>query len=180
MRPIVFAKDAKGIVIVDSDDAEIRSEFPSDIGSLGHVSRSRGSNIAYCALGLLSTALGIVGALLPVMPTTCFMLLALWAFSKSSPRLYGWLWHHKHFGAPLRRWQEHRCIPIEAKVAAILSMTGSLLFLLLFAKLNTIPLCAAVVFLAIGAIVVLRVPSTPSCQETDASRRVYAASRRIP
>lgn len=46
--------------------------------------------ILYALLGLLCTGLGIVGIWLPGLPTTVFVLIALWAFSKSSQRLYGW------------------------------------------------------------------------------------------
>lgn len=52
---------------------------------------SFGKRIAYGALGLLSTALGIIGVWVPGMPTTIFILIALWAFSNSSERLYKWL-----------------------------------------------------------------------------------------
>ncbi|MBL4636771.1 MAG: YbaN family protein [Kofleriaceae bacterium] len=137
------------------------------------VSRSPRARALYCALGLFATSLGIIGALLPVMPTTCFMLVALWAFSKSSPRLHKWLWEHKRFGASLRRWEEHRCIPIEAKVAALVSMTGSLLFVLLFTPLAGFALAATIAFLALGAVVVLRIPSLP----TQRSRSNQTGSR---
>ena len=54
--------------------------------------------IVYMALGLLCTALAVVGLFLPLIPTADFLLLALWFFSRSSKRLYDWVINHKIFG----------------------------------------------------------------------------------
>ncbi len=132
--------------------------------------RSRSARIGYAALGLTSTGLGILGAFLPVMPTTCFLLLALWAFSKSSPKLHSWLWHHPRLGAPLRRWQEHRCIPMSAKIAAMLSMSGSLAFVIIATDLGWRGISATVAFMAVGAFFVLRAPSKPPGRPEDCTR----------
>jgi uncharacterized membrane protein YbaN (DUF454 family) len=58
---------------------------------------------AFLALAWVSFALGVVGLVLPVVPTTPFMLVALWAFSRSSRRFHDWLYHHRIFGPPLQR-----------------------------------------------------------------------------
>ena len=65
----------------------------------------------YFIIGLALAAVGIVGAFLPVLPTTPFLLLALACFSRSSPRLETWLLTHPKFGAPLRAWRERGAIP---------------------------------------------------------------------
>ena len=59
-------------------------------------------------LGWTFFALGLLGTVLPLVPTTPFMLLALWAFSVGSERFHRWLYHHPVFGPPLRRWSEER------------------------------------------------------------------------
>ena len=119
------------------------------------------ARVGFCALGLLSTGLGIIGAFLPVLPTTCFMLLALWAFSKSSSRMHRWLWEHERLGASLRRWQEHRCLPTKAKVIAIVSMTASMTYVLVFSGLGWLGLAGTGAFISVGAFFVLRLPSQP-------------------
>ncbi|MGK5056281.1 TonB family protein [Janthinobacterium sp. LB2P49] len=77
---------------------------------------------AWTAAGMLMVALGVIGALLPVMPTTIFLILALACFSRASPRLEHWLLHHPRFGAPLRQWREHRAVSRRGKALACLGM----------------------------------------------------------
>lgn len=78
----------------------------------------------WLGLGLLAVALGVVGVVLPVLPTTPFMLLAAGCFAKSSPRLHGWLVTHPLFGPPLRDWAERGAIAPGAKRAAALAMAA--------------------------------------------------------
>ena len=67
-----------------------------------------GQRVGFLALGGLMLALGIIGAFLPVMPTTIFLILAAWCFGRSSPRLESWMLDHQRFGPALRQWREHR------------------------------------------------------------------------
>ena len=83
----------------------------------------------YFGLGWAFFGLGALGALLPVLPTTPLMILALWAFSKSSARFQHWLYRHRVFGPPLQRWHEYRVIPTSAKLAAVGAMAASLGYL---------------------------------------------------
>ena len=83
-------------------------------------------------LGWLLFGLGFVGAFVPVLPTTPLMLLALWCFSRSSDRFHDWLYTHKIFGPPLQQWQEHRVIPLAAKLIAVFFMAASLVYLFVF------------------------------------------------
>ncbi|QKY09994.1 TonB family protein [Janthinobacterium lividum] len=89
-------------------------------GAEAHTARLR--RWAWTAAGMLMVALGVIGAMLPVMPTTIFLILALACFSRASPRLEHWLLHHPRFGAPLRQWREHRAVSRRAKAMACLGM----------------------------------------------------------
>jgi len=90
----------------------------------------------YRLLGCFSLGLGLLGVFLPLLPTTCFVLLAAWAFSKSSPRFYQALCSHKYFGSTIRDWQEHRAMSIKAKVLASVSIIFSFSLTALLVKMS--------------------------------------------
>ncbi len=69
--------------------------------------------------GSLFVGLAAVGVVLPVLPTTPFLLVAAACFARSSPRFYEWLLANRVFGPLIRDWREHRCIPLRAKVLAV-------------------------------------------------------------
>lgn len=79
----------------------------------------------YLTLGWLAVITGIVGAFLPVLPTTPFLLVAIWCFSRSSPKLEAWLLNHPKYGAPLRNWRENGTITRRAKISAVAIMSMS-------------------------------------------------------
>lgn len=89
-----------------------------------HMAKTR----LYWLLGWLCVGLGILGVFLPLMPTTVFLLIAAWAFSRSSPRWHSWLREHRHFGHMIRSWEEHHAMPRRAKRIAWLTLGLSYLF----------------------------------------------------
>lgn len=80
-------------------------------------------------LALLFVSLGLIGAILPGLPTTIFMLLAAWASGKGWPRLNEWLINHPTFGPPIDNWYRYRIIPRRAKWMAFLCMSFSALLI---------------------------------------------------
>ncbi|APX67522.1 hypothetical protein AV944_07340 [Sphingomonas sp. LK11] len=84
----------------------------------------------WLALGVFCVGLGIVGALLPLMPTTIFLILAAGCFARSSPRLEAWLLDHPRFGPTLRAWRRDGAMSRRAKAMAVGGMvTGYVIFL---------------------------------------------------
>lgn len=79
--------------------------------------------IFFLLAGHVFLILGIVGAFLPVLPTTPFLLLAAFFYSKSSPRLMHWLREHKVFGPPLKDWQQSGVIGLKAKWIATIMVS---------------------------------------------------------
>ncbi len=82
----------------------------------------QGKRILLLILGWLSLVTGIIGAFLPLLPTTPLVLLAAWCFSKSSERFHTWLIEHKYFGPIVRDWQSADGIPRRARNRAIIFM----------------------------------------------------------
>jgi uncharacterized protein len=115
----------------------------------------------YLGFGWLCLGLGFCGIIMPILPTTPFLLVAVWAFSRSSPELAEKIRNHKTLGPPIRAWQDHGAIPPLGKILAVLMMSGMSYYLLAFSGLplwaaGTACLCMA----AIAAYVLTR-PSRP-------------------
>ena len=83
----------------------------------------------YFILAWFFFGLGAIGVAVPGIPTTPFMLLALWSFSKSSRRFHVWLYRHRLFGPALQQWNEYRVIPLKAKIIALVTMVVSLIYI---------------------------------------------------
>lgn len=122
----------------------------------------------YILLGWMFFALGAVGVLIPVLPTTPFMILALWAFAKSSSRFHHWLYNHHFFGPPLQLWAQYHIIPRIAKIMAISVMALSMVYLLLFTSVDLWLKISASLLMFYGAFFILSKPSSlVSGQETQ-------------
>ncbi len=82
-------------------------------------------------LGSVFVALGVIGAFLPVLPTTPFLLLAAACYLHSSERLHAWLLGHRFLGSYLRAYQEGRGLSLKARLTTIgvlwVSTLGSVL-----------------------------------------------------
>lgn len=115
----------------------------------------------WLAAGGLFLGLGLLGVVLPVLPTTPFLLLAAGCFAKSSPRLHGWLLGHPLFGPPIRDWEENGAISRPAKRLAVGSMAAVLVVSLVLG-LSWKVLIAQALLIAVGCAFVLTRPDGPS------------------
>ncbi|MEN3038978.1 MAG: YbaN family protein [Candidatus Kryptonium sp.] len=73
-------------------------------------------------LGFFFVGLGIIGAFLPVLPTTPFLLLAAACFARSSKKFYNWLLNHKIFGSYIRNYREQKGITLRGKILSLTIM----------------------------------------------------------
>lgn len=72
--------------------------------------------------GVFCIGLAILGAILPILPTTVFLIMATACFAKSSPRMQRKLLNNKTFGPLIHEWQQHRSIPRKSKRIALLTI----------------------------------------------------------
>ncbi len=89
--------------------------------------------VIWLVVGILALALGGLGVVLPLLPTTPFVLVAAFAFANSSNTLHQWLLDHKIFGQLIANWQRYGAISRSAKVLSVLSMAAVLVISLLMA-----------------------------------------------
>ncbi|HAP26073.1 MAG TPA: DUF454 domain-containing protein [Achromobacter sp.] len=122
----------------------------------------------WLCLGCLMLALGVIGAFLPVMPTTIFLILAVGCFSRSSPRLEKWLLDSPTYGPSLRAWREQGAVSRKGKTYASLGMAAG--YALFYWSANPSPLLAigvGIFFLASAAYVLSRPGPRAEGQATD-------------
>lgn len=77
----------------------------------------------WLVLGLLLVAIGLIGLVVPLLPTTDFMLLALPCLARGSPQVKRWVLQHRLIGPPLHAWRDQRAISRRGKRAALLGMS---------------------------------------------------------
>lgn len=89
---------------------------------------------AWLALGFVLVGLGVIGAILPLMPTTIFLILAAGCFARSSPRLEAKILAHPRFGPLVLDWRARGAIPARGKMFAVSGMTAGYAVFALAAK----------------------------------------------
>ena len=109
-------------------------------------------------VGWLALVLGLIGAILPGLPTTPFVLLAAACFANASPRLHRRLLEHRWLGPMVRDWEKHHSLPLRVKCFAI----GSMLVMVGISvwQFSNHPWLQAITLISgiLGALVVWRIP----------------------
>ena len=84
----------------------------------------RAKRIALLIVGIIALGLGGLGVVLPLVPTTPFILVAAFAFAGSSEKLHQWLLDHELFGSLIANWRSHGAISRKTKIVSILAMVA--------------------------------------------------------
>ena len=116
--------------------------------------------IIWLTIGLCALGLGALGVLLPLLPTTPFILLAAFAFAKSSARLHDWITSHSVFGPIIADWRRNGAISRPAKIAGAVSMAAVFALSVAF-RAPAIILIVQAIVLSLCAAFVLSRPSPP-------------------
>lgn len=122
------------------------------------------AQLFYLVLAYGCVGFGAAGVVVPLLPTTPFLLLAAWAATRSSPRLRWWLYRHPRYGPSIRAWQRHRAIPVAAKTTAcaLLALSWATLWLL---GMDARILAGLTVFFLLIASFILTRPSLATDQQ---------------
>ena len=110
----------------------------------------------WLGLGLVCVALGTIGIFLPLLPTTIFLIIAAFAFARSSERLHSWLLSNKVFGPLIKDWQDHGRIRRPAKVMALISMGAIVLLSWVFGAPAFVIVIQLLVLIPVAIFIVTR------------------------
>jgi uncharacterized membrane protein YbaN (DUF454 family) len=115
------------------------------------------SRFLLITLGTLSLALGVIGIVVPGLPTTIFLLGAAACYVRSSERLYNWMLQHKVLGAYISNYRKYKAMPLKSKIIALIMMwTMISISVFFFIKSFTVQIIVIVSGI-IGTIVILMV-----------------------
>ena len=114
--------------------------------------------ILLLSLGWLCVGLAFLGIFLPGMPTTIFLIIALWTFAKSSKKFHAWLLNHKRFGPLLRNWETHKVVPKKAKITMVV-LQILVVFMIHYTFNNIFITISLIIVLILVAWYVLSLPS---------------------
>lgn len=120
----------------------------------------RAKRIAFIIIGVSALALGGLGVVLPILPTTPFILVAAFAFANSSEKLHQWLLDHNIFGPLIANWRRYGAIGRKTKIAATLSMLAVVAISLLLEAPGYVIVIQVLVLCAVAAFILSR-PAPP-------------------
>ena len=80
-------------------------------------------------IGWVCVGLAFIGVFVPGIPTTIFLIVALWAFARSSTVFHSWLLNHKKFGPILNNWQTHKVVPPRAKILMVILQASAIIII---------------------------------------------------
>jgi uncharacterized protein len=105
-----------------------RGNFHDD----ANVPSSEPKRILWMVLGFIALGLGVLGAILPVMPAWIFAIIAAACFARSSPKFYNWVLSNKYLGPVAYEWREQHTLPKKVKYGALVAIVGGLGFSIAF------------------------------------------------
>ncbi len=112
----------------------------------------------FIILGGITLFLGILGMLLPILPTTPFLILAAYFFSKSSEKIHSWILARPYFGKIIKDWKDFKIISKPAKIQAISALVVLFSISIIFLKLSPY---LGLIGLVIGYFILTRPSKTP-------------------
>jgi uncharacterized membrane protein YbaN (DUF454 family) len=153
---------------LDASRFPLRTKTPYTHGchtDMAPINREAGgvwSRPFWLVVGAASLVLAVAGAILPLLPATPFLLLAGFAFARSSPRLHRWLVTHRAFGPAIENWRRYRGIGRRAKVAAMIAIVLTFLLSLALGLPGWLLSIQAVTLTAVSIFILTRPTVAPA------------------
>ena len=117
------------------------------------ISEVKGLRQMWFVLGVIAVGLGVAGYILPVMPGTTFMIIALYCFARSNKKWYQWLLTNKYFGETISDFKAGKGMSVRAKITALVCIIGSISISIYFASNTYVTVflltCAAIAITAV-------------------------------
>ena len=110
----------------------------------------------FIGLGSFFVCLGFIGIIIPGIPTTVFLLISAWFFSRSSPFMENWLINHKLFGRLIRDWNEHKSISRKSKIVAVIIIIPTFSFSIYSSSNITIDILLGITCISLCAFLISR------------------------
>ena len=145
-------------------DSDFEEESDSEIDSIHQVNLDRSwlSRTFWLLLGIIVAIIGLIGIVVPGLPTTPLMILAAACFAKSSQKFYDWIINNRLFGHHVKNYREGKGIPKKSKPIILTTLWIFVLFAVLIAIPDSVPQIAKIttlVLAVIGTIVIIRIPN---------------------
>ncbi len=134
-------------------------------------SNSRLKRILFLALGSASVLLGSIGILVPILPTTPFLLLAAFFYLRSSRRLYEWLINHRLLGKYIYHYLVHKAVPLQTKMGAVVILWASLIASMVLVD----PLFVRIILAVIGSAVTVHILSLKTLHTKQTGAEITAS-----
>ena len=131
-----------------------------------NLARRRLTRLLWIIAGVFCVIIAAIGIILPLLPTTPFLLLTAYCFARGSSHLNHWLMTHPHFGPPILNWQKYGAISRSAKAMALIALAAIIPASWVFGAPDYTLVIQAVVVVCSGTFIVTR-PVPPGCR-TDA------------
>jgi len=131
------------------------------------ISKSKVKRVLYYIAGTIFLALGIIGIVFPILPTTPFLLLSATCYVRSSEKAYNWLIHNKLFGKIIRDYREGRGLPIQIKVITIILLWITIFISILFITIFWVQILLIIIASLVSIHIVLIKPKSQQKEVYD-------------
>ena len=130
--------------------------------------RSLFSRLIWFFLGFIIMIIGLIGIIIPGLPTTPLMILAAACFAKSNQRFYDWIINNKLFGHHVKNYREGKGIPKKSKPIILITLWSFVLFAVFIAIPNTAPPISKIstlILAIIGTLFILKIPNLQNFED---------------